>query len=73
MSLSVSGTIEKKGFGWGTWALVTPAGDTYELKDAPKKLLQEGVRVKVKGLLRDDVMTLAAIGPVLEVKSFELV
>jgi hypothetical protein len=73
MSTNVTGTIEQKGFGFGTWALVTDAGETYELKDAPDDLCQEGAKAKVKGKIRDDMMTLAAIGPVLEVESFEIV
>jgi hypothetical protein len=72
MSTNVTGTIEQKGFGFGTWALVTEAGETYELKDAPDALCQERAKAKVKGKIRDDIMTIAAIGPVLEVESFEL-
>ncbi|WP_416673646.1 hypothetical protein [Egbenema bharatensis] len=48
-------------------------GTTYELhKDAPKDLLKPNLQVRVKGQVREDVMTIAMIGPVLEVKSFEL-
>jgi hypothetical protein len=72
MSINVTGTIEKKGFGFGTWALVTEGGETYELKDPPQELRQEQTKVKVEGQVRDDVMTIAMIGPVLEVKSFEV-
>ncbi|MBC6479935.1 MAG: hypothetical protein GDA56_21285 [Hormoscilla sp. GM7CHS1pb] len=71
MSINVTGKIERKGFGPGTWALVTDE-TTYELKDAPAELCQAGLKVKVAGIVRDDVMTLAMIGPVLEVNSFEL-
>jgi hypothetical protein len=70
MSIQVKGTIEHKGFGTGTWALVTESGDTYELHKAPSDLQRKGLKVEVKGEIRDDVMTLAMIGPVLEVKSF---
>ena len=72
MSITVNGTIERKGFGTGTWALVSEEGETYELKDAPKELRQTDLKVQVKGQVRDDVMTLAMIGPVLEVQSFEV-
>lgn len=71
MSITVSGTIERKGFGMGTWALVGDDGKTYELKDAPQELCQAGVKAKVTGEIKKDVMTLAMIGPVLEVASFE--
>jgi len=72
MSIKVKGVIERKGFGPGTWALVTEDGETYELKDAPSELKKADLKVTVKGEVRDDVMTFAMIGPVLEVKSFEV-
>ncbi|MEL6909807.1 MAG: DUF5818 domain-containing protein [Cyanobacteria bacterium J06643_13] len=71
MSMTVVGTIEKKGFGFGTWALVTDDGTTYELKDAPEALQQSGLKVEVTGKIREDVMTMAMIGAVLEVESFQ--
>lgn len=70
--ITVTGSIERKGFGPGTWALVTEGGETYELRDAPDELRQAQGKVKVEGQVRDDVMSFAMIGPVLEVKSFEL-
>ena len=70
--MTVTGTIEKKGFGFGTWALVTEDGTTYELKDPAAELKQEGIKVEVKGKIRDDVMTMAMIGKVLEVESYKL-
>jgi hypothetical protein len=70
--MTVTGTIEKKGFGFGTWALVTDDGTTYELKDAPAQLQQEGIQVEVKGKIREDVMTIAMIGAVLEIESYTL-
>ncbi|NEP79963.1 MAG: hypothetical protein F6K17_13700 [Okeania sp. SIO3C4] len=70
-SITVSGTVEKKGFGTGTWALVTDS-ETYELKDAPTELCKSDQKARVTGTIRDDVMTLAMIGPVLEVESFEI-
>lgn len=72
MSISVKGVIERKGLGTGTWALVSDSGDTYELKDAPDELKKSDLKVKVEGQVRDDVMTIAMIGPVLEVKSFKV-
>jgi len=72
MSISVTGVIEHKGIGPGAWALVTDSGETYELKDAPSELKKPELKVKVQGQVRDDVMTFAMIGPVLEVKSFEV-
>ena len=70
--MKVTGKIAKKGFGFGTWALVTADETTYELKDPVSELQQEGLQVEVTGIVRDDVMTMAMIGPVLQVESYKL-
>lgn len=71
--ITVEGVIQRSGMGMGTWALVTREGVTYEiLQGAPKELLQPNLAVQVRGQIRNDVMTVAMIGRVLEVKSFEL-
>lgn len=70
--MKVTGKIEQKGFGFGVWALVTADGTTYELKDYPPELEQEGLKVEIEGQIREDVMTMAMIGSVLEVKSYQL-
>jgi hypothetical protein len=70
--MTVTGTIAKKGFGFGTWALVTEDGTTYELKDPASELQQAGIKVEITGKIREDIMTIAMIGKVLEVKSFKL-
>jgi hypothetical protein len=73
MTITVTGKIEKKGFGFGTWALVTEDGQTYELKDPPEELRKSIEKVKIKGRVRDDVMTIAMIGSVLEIESFNII
>ncbi|MBE9210137.1 hypothetical protein IQ244_27300 [Nostoc sp. LEGE 06077] len=74
MSITVTGTIERRDIGMGAWALVTNEGVTYEiLKGADKSLLKAGQQAKVTGQLREDIMTMAMIGPVLEVKSFDVI
>jgi hypothetical protein len=73
MSITVTGTVERRDIGTGAWALVTDEGTTYEiLRGADKSLLKAGQKAKVTGEVREDVMTIAMIGPVLEVKSFDL-
>jgi hypothetical protein len=70
--MQVEGKIDRKGFGTGTWALVSDSGETYELHQAPDELKKSGLKVKVEGQVRNDVMTLAMIGPVLEIKHYEV-
>ena len=72
MSIQVEGTIERKGFGAGTWALVSTSGEIYELYQSPDQLNKQGLKVKVSAIPRDDVMTVAMIGPVVEVQSFQV-
>jgi hypothetical protein len=73
MRITVTGKIEVRDFGGRTWALVTDRGETYELLDPPLALQDSQGRVKITGQVREDVMTLAMIGPVLEITSFEAI
>ncbi|MEA5582619.1 hypothetical protein VB620_14865 [Nodularia harveyana UHCC-0300] len=74
MKITVTGTIQRRNIGTGAWALVTEEGVTYEiLRGADKNLLQAGQTAKVIGQVREDIMTMAMIGPVLEVESFEVI
>ena len=70
--MTFTGTIEKQGFGFGTWALVTNTGETYELKDPPSELQKSSLKVEIKGRIRKDIMTIAMIGPVLEIEAFKI-
>ena len=72
MSTVITGKVERKAFGLGVWALVADNGTTYELMNAPKDLTQTKSQVKVTGKIREDVMTVAMIGPVLEGVSFQV-
>lgn len=72
MDVTVTGRIAKKSFGFGVWALVTLEGKTYELKDIPEILRREIDQVTIKGNIREDIMTIAMIGPILEIKSFNI-
>ena len=74
MNITVTGTIERRDLGPGVWALVTDEGVTYEiLRGADKNLLKPRQKAKVTGQVREDVLTIAMIGPVLEVKYFEVI
>ncbi|MBE9217110.1 hypothetical protein IQ247_31425 [Plectonema cf. radiosum LEGE 06105] len=73
MSITVKGIVERRDIGMGAWALIGEDGKTYEImRGADKSLLQAGQKAQVTGIVREDVMTTAMIGPVLEVKSFEV-
>ncbi len=65
-----SGTIQFLDIEGGVWVLTLPSGQHYALFRAPKELLQEGLEVTIQGQLKEDMVTVAQVGPVLEVKSF---
>jgi len=71
MTIKITGNISKKGFGFGVWALETEDGTVYELKDPTSELTKITKSVTIEGVIREDIMTIAAIGPVLEIKSFQ--
>jgi hypothetical protein len=72
--ITLTGTIQRREIGTGTWAIATDDGATYEIfRGADRELLKTGQKAKVTGLVREDIMTMAMIGPVFEVKSFELI
>ncbi|MBD2441760.1 hypothetical protein H6G25_00700 [Dolichospermum sp. FACHB-1091] len=74
MNITITGTIERRNIGLGVWAFVTEDGVTYQIpKSADKNLLKSGQKVKVTGQVREDLMTTAMIGSVLEVHSFEVI
>ncbi|MCE2719540.1 MAG: hypothetical protein ACK57R_07100 [Dolichospermum sp.] len=74
MNVTITGTIERRNIGLGAWAFVTEDGVTYQIpKSADKNLLKSGQKAKVTGEVRNDLMTTAMIGPVLEVHSFEVI
>ena len=73
MSIKIKGTVERRDIGMGAWAFIGEDGKTYEImRGADKSLLQSGQRAEVTGNIREDVMTTAMIGPVLEVESFNI-
>ncbi|AFW95804.1 hypothetical protein VB638_04975 [Dolichospermum sp. UHCC 0684] len=73
MTITATGTIERRNIGLGAWAFVTEDGVTYEIsKSADKNLLKSGQKAKITGKVREDLMTAAMIGSILEVHSFEV-
>ncbi len=73
MDIEIRGTIKQADLGMGTWTLVSDSNVTYEImQPVDSMLLQEGLRVKVKGKLRSDVMTIAMVGEVLQIVEFSI-
>jgi hypothetical protein len=73
MEVEITGTVKQSEVGMGTWTLVSDRNATYEImQPADRALLQEGLRVKVRGKLRRDIMTMGMVGEVLEIIDFSM-
>ncbi|NEQ95297.1 MAG: hypothetical protein F6K30_00945 [Cyanothece sp. SIO2G6] len=71
-TITIEGVVERSPLGTGTWSIVG-TDQTVEIFQAqPEEILQEGLRVRVTGQTRPDVMTLAMIGPVFEIDQFQI-
>jgi hypothetical protein len=66
---TITGTVRKLGIEGGLWALITDEGEQYHLVEAPEQLLEEGLRVEVKGEVPQGA-SIAMVGSMLRVKSF---
>lgn len=72
--VTIEGSIQRLGISTPMWILTTRDGKSYEIfPGAPPGLFQAGRLVRVRGELRMDVPSIAMIGAVIEVKSFEWV
>ena len=69
---TVKGTIQWIEMGSGTWAIVTEDAQTYELYGGTANLEQAGLQVSIQGIVRTDIMSMAMAGPILEVKSYQM-
>jgi hypothetical protein len=73
MDIQIIGTIEYINIGTGSWAIVTDTDEQYEIwQPAPESILQDGLKIQVNAKIRDDVMSMAAIGDVVEIKDFRI-
>lgn len=59
---TVRGTVRKLGLEGGLWALVTDAGETWELLEAPDALKENGLRAEVELTRRGADVTIGMVG-----------
>jgi hypothetical protein len=71
--MEITGQIKRQSLGVGLWSLVSRGGDMYELYKPPAEICQDNLSVKIKGQVREEIMTTAMIGPVLEIKSYQII
>lgn len=64
--ISVTGTVERLDIEGGCTVLRTD-GRTFQLLGGDPKVIKPGATLTVRGRVRDDIMTVCQVGPVLEV------
>jgi hypothetical protein len=73
MNIQIVGTVEYVDIGTGAWAIATDTNQQYEiLQPAPSELLQDGLKVSVTAKIRDDVMSMAMVGDIIEILDFQI-
>ena len=71
--MEITGKIKRQAIGTGVWSLVNQAGESYELYKPPTEICQDNLQVKITGHIKEDIMTVAMIGQVLEIKSYQII
>jgi hypothetical protein len=70
--LQFTGTVRKSPL--GAWTIEADGGTVYELaQPVDRRLLQTGLRVKLTGKPRPDLMSMHMVGTILEVVHFEAI
>ncbi|MEI6328379.1 MAG: hypothetical protein ACOYN8_08635 [Pseudanabaena sp.] len=73
MNIQIVGTVEYVDIGTGAWAIATDTNQQYEiLQPAPSELLEDGLKVSVTAKIRDDVMSMAMVGDIIEILDFQI-
>jgi len=66
----IQGTVSRASLEGGLWILTAADGTTYQLRDAPGALCQEGLAVEVTGEIDEGAVSIGMMGDTLRVKSF---
>ena len=69
--VTIEGVVKRSRLGVGTWTIVGMGRTVQIYRNQPEEILQEGLKVRVTGKVRTDVMTAAMVGPVFEIEQFQ--
>jgi hypothetical protein len=67
--IDLQGIVKFRDIGMGCWEFLTKDGRQYELIGGEDALYKDGKSARVKGRIRDDLMSAGNIGPIFEVIS----
>lgn len=71
MDKVLKGIVKFHDIGMGCWGFIAKDGEKYELIGGDDSLYQDGRKAKIKGRIREDLMSIGNIGPIFEVESTE--
>ena len=70
--MTIEGVVTRSHLGVGTWTIVGMGRTVQIFRNKPEDILQEGLKVRVTGKIRTDIMTAAMVGPVFEIDRFQI-
>ena len=68
--MTFTGRVVYRDLEGGVWVLEGDDGTTYQLAGGDRKIKKDGQRVEIQGEVARDTMTIAMMGPVLNVTSY---
>jgi len=71
--MKLTGKVVYRDIETGVWVLEADDGRTYQLEGGDRKLKKDGHRVEVHGEVDAERMTVAMVGPVLNVDSYRFI
>ena len=69
--VTIEGVIKRSPLGPGAWTIVGMGRTLQIFRNQPQDILKEGLKVRVTGKMRPDIMTAAMVGPVFEITDFQ--
>ena len=70
--VTIEGVIKRSPLGPGAWTIIGMGRTVQIFRNQPEDILQEGLKVRVTGKMRPDIMTAAMVGPVFEITDFQM-
>ncbi|MEM9213548.1 MAG: hypothetical protein AAGD25_04300 [Cyanobacteria bacterium P01_F01_bin.150] len=70
-SVTIEGVVRRSRFGAGAWTIESTGRTVQIFRNQPEAILEEGLKVRVTGKVRTDMMTAAMVGPVFEVDRYQ--
>lgn len=70
--VTIEGVVTRSRLGVGAWTIVGMGRTVQIFRNKPEEILKDGLKVRVTGKMRPDIMTAAMVGPVFEIASAQI-